>query len=74
MRHTPAMQSRAVGDDKRREYKAKSVYNKKDNKMEDLRVSVCTICRWGIFKNHVYVWTSIGYVHRECKDEAETKS
>lgn len=40
------------------------------NNTPDQRVSVCTDCKYGIFKFHEYVWTSRGLVHREC-DEAQ---
>ncbi|MFY3741596.1 MAG: hypothetical protein HMLIMOIP_002054 [Candidatus Nitrosomirales archaeon] len=39
---------------------------KKDRKVVDKRVSVCTDCSRGIFADHDYIWTSRGLVHTSC--------
>jgi hypothetical protein len=53
-------------------YKRDSIErSSKGNRMEDQRVSVCTVCRHGIFKFHNYIWTSNGLIHVTCE---ETKS
>jgi hypothetical protein len=35
----------------------------------DQKLSVCTDCRYGIFKGTDYCWTSRGLVHTECEDK-----
>jgi hypothetical protein len=38
----------------------------------DNRVSVCSDCRYGIFKSHTYHWTDHGLVHNDCNNKSET--
>lgn len=44
-------------------------WNKRRNKKNDLkdnRLSVCSECGWGIFKDQDYTWTSEGFKHTAC--------
>jgi hypothetical protein len=70
--HTVQVQKAAIESDRRRNFKATTQDTKK-GKLEDRRVSVCSLCKRGIFNNHIYIWTSIGLVHVSCKDEDEDK-
>jgi hypothetical protein len=44
----------------------KSTFNSKKIP-SDLRISVCTDCKYGIFRGQEFNWTSRGLVHTLCK-------
>lgn len=46
----------------------KPSFNRKEEQ-KDNRISVCTNCRAGIFKDHKYKWSTKGLIHIDCKDK-----
>lgn len=46
----------------------------KPSKDKDLRVSVCSECRYGIFTFHEFIWTDRGLVHTDCNTKRNDES
>jgi hypothetical protein len=54
--------------------KQRPAFNKRGEKLVDTRVSVCILCRKGIFPQHDYKWTSNGLVHCVCDDKENNET